>query len=273
MRLRIWFIVLLTGALWLNAPAPGAATNDSYRNSGTDPGADSRERETLRAAVAANFREPFAKLSERYQRSGGDIVQGIFGSSGMLSAQIQQGAPFDLFFSADSVRPRDLVISGHASGEPFTYARGRLALWMPGGVTGQATNPETGVAGRFALANPKLAPYGRAAKECLQSMMLWKQVSERAVYGNNISQTYHFVASRGVPAGFIAFSQAITQGIPDSELWLAPTTCYQPIEQQAVGLRSTKPEAVERFLQFIASAEAQSIIGALGYMSPLDERP
>ncbi len=266
MRTRISFIILLTGALWLSAPWSGAATNSSTR--------DAETHQRLRAAVAANFREPFAKLSEHYLQSSGDSVQGIFGSSGILSAQIQQGAPFDLFFSADSERPRDLVTSGHASGEPFTYARGRLALWMPGGMPGgKAANPEIGVAGRFALANPELAPYGRAARECLQSMMLWEQAGKRAVYGNNVSQTYHFIASRGVPAGFIAFSQAIAQNLPSYELWLAPTSCHLPIDQQVVGLRSTKPEAVKRFLQFIAGTEAQSIIGALGYLSLLDEQP
>ncbi|MCZ6618058.1 MAG: molybdate ABC transporter substrate-binding protein, partial [Gammaproteobacteria bacterium] len=199
MRSRICFIVLLAGTFWFCAPSHSATTNGPVRDSETP--------ERLRAAVAANFREPFAKLSEHYQRSGGDTVQAVFGSSGMLSAQIQQGAPFDLFFSADSERPHDLVISGHASGKPFTYARGRLALWMPGGAQGMAVDPETAVAGRFALANPKLAPYGRAARECLQSMKLWAQARDRAVYGNNISQTYHFIASRGVAAGFIAFSQ------------------------------------------------------------------
>ncbi len=135
-----------------------------------------------------------------------------------------------------------------------------------------AVYPETAVAGRFALANPKLAPYGRAARECLQSMKLWAQARDRAVYGNNISQTYHFIASRGVAAGFIAFSQAVSQNTPDSELWLAPLSCHLPIDQQAVGLRSTNPEAVERFLGFIASSEAQSIIGNLGYSSPLEKQ-
>lgn len=267
MRTRFSFIILLTGAFWLGAPSSGAATNSSAQEGETH--------QRLRAAVAANFRDPFTKLSKHYLQSSGDSVQGIFGSSGMLAAQIQQGAPFDLFFSADSERPRDLVTSGHASGEPFTYARGRLALWMPGGMPGgmpdQAANPETGVAGRFALANPDFAPYGRAARDCLQSMKLWEQVGKRAVYGNNVSQTYHFIASRGVPAGFIAFSQAIVQNIPSYELWLAPTSCHQPIDQQVVGLRSTKPEAVKRFLRFIAGTEAQSIIGALGYLSLVEE--
>lgn len=260
MASRILLIVLLTGALWLN-PTWSSAALGSTSKSGIQ--------QTLRAAVAANFREPFVTLSEHYLKLSGDAVLGIFGSSGMLSAQIQQGAPFDLFFSADSQRPHDLVTSGHASSEPFTYARGRLVLWMPGGpvrrMPGLAPSLETGVAGRFALANPALAPYGRAARECLQSMKLWEQASERAVYGNSISQTYHFIASRGVKAGFIAFSQAVAQNLPNSELWLVPSTCHLPIDQQVVGLRSAKPEAVARFLEFVASVEAQSIIGALGY--------
>lgn len=264
MASRIWLIVLLTGALWLN-PTWSSAALASTSKSGIQ--------QTLRAAVAANFREPFVTLSERYLKLSGDAVLGVFGSSGMLSAQIQQGAPFDLFFSADSQRPHDLVTSGHAAGKPFTYARGRLALWMPEGMPGGPgrrmpglpPSLETGVAGRFALANPALAPYGRAARECLQSMKLWEQASERAVYGNSISQTYHFIASRGVQAGFIAFSQAVAQNLPNSELWLVPSTCHLPIDQQVVGLRSAKPEAVARFLEFVASAEAQSIIGALGY--------
>ncbi|MCZ6854568.1 MAG: molybdate ABC transporter substrate-binding protein [Gammaproteobacteria bacterium] len=267
MRSRIWFIVLLTGALWLAPSWSFAAPSGSL---------DAGIQQTLRAAVAANFRKPFIKLSEHDLQSSSVTVLGIFGSSGMLSAQIQQGAPFDLFFSADSQRPHDLVTSGHAAGEPFTYARGRLILWMPGGIPvprtpGPSASIESGVAGRFALANPELAPYGRAARECLRSMKLWEQANERAVYGHSISQTYHFVASRGVPAGFIAFSQAVAQNIPSNEVWLVPPTCHLPINQQVVGLRSTQPEAVERFLEFIASADARSIIGALGYVNPQDE--
>lgn len=252
MRSRTLVIVLLTLALWSHAHA----------SSGNTP-------VTLRAAVASNFREPFVQLSERYQRSGGDTIRGIFGSSGMLAAQIQQGAPFDIFFSADSERPRDLMASGHTAGTPFTYARGRLALWMPGG---RAVDLKNGISGRFAIANPQLAPYGRAARECLRSLTMWEESRPRAVYGNNISQTYHFIASGGVPAGFIAFSQAVAQNTPQFELWLAPSTCHQPIDQHVVGLRSPEPQAVDRFLQFIASNEAQEIISMLGYLNPLGEQ-
>ena len=235
----------------------------------------------IRAAVAANFQAPFISLSKLYEETHGETVLGIFGSSGLLSAQIQQGAPFDLFFSADSKRPQDLVTSGHAVGTAFTYARGRLALWVregireqaPGELPDQVVIPKNGTSGRFALANPELAPYGRAARDCLESFGLWKSSSKRAVYGNNVSQTYHFVASGGVTAGFIALSQAIAQNLPESELWIAPLSCHSPIEQQAVELRSANSGSVRRFLQFIAGIEAQSAIASLGYSSAPDPHP
>ena len=118
---------------------------------------------------------------------------------------------------------------------------------------------------RFALANPLLAPYGEAARACLEHLGLWQANEANAVYGNSVSQTFHFVASGAVGAGLVAYAQLLSQDVPTRELWLAPDSCYDPIDQGVVVLKSSfEPEAA-RFMRFLLSSEIQARLETLGY--------
>jgi molybdate transport system substrate-binding protein len=220
--------------------------------------------EQLRLAVAANFRDAYTQISDAYQQRTGVRADGVFGSSGMLYAQITQGAPFHLFLSADRERPLLLETAGLTAGPVATYARGRLALWTPN----HAASPDALAAQRFALANPELAPFGAAARTCLERLGLWRASEANAVYGNNVSQAFHFVASGAVTAGFVAYAQVLGRQVPTREIWLAPDSCHEPIEQGAVVLKSeTEPEAA-RFMAFLLSEEVQQRLETLGYARP-----
>ncbi len=220
--------------------------------------------EELRVAVAANFRDAYVEVQDLYQQQTGVRPDAVFGSSGMLYAQITQGAPFHLFLSADRERPLQLDAAGLAASQVATYARGRLALWMPN----RAASPDALAGERFALANPRLAPYGTAARTCLERLGLWQANQANAVYGNNVSQTFHFVASGAVDAGFVAYAQLLGRNVPAREIWLAPDSCYEPIEQGIVLLKSnTEPEAA-RFMTFLLNDEVRERLEELGYARP-----
>ncbi len=220
--------------------------------------------EDVRVAVAANFREAFASVTQLYHQATGARPVGVFGSSGMLYAQITQGAPYHLFLSADRERPAKLAADGLTAGAVRVYAVGRLALWAPQ----RSAAPEVLSDGRFALATPQLAPYGTAARTCLERLGMWRAIESAAVYGTSVSQTYHFIASGAVPAGFVAYAQLVSQQVPPGEIWLAPTSCYDPIEQCAVVLRGRMEAEASRFLAFLLSDQVQHRLEALGYARP-----
>lgn len=220
----------------------------------------------IRVAVAANFRVAFEALSTQFTIMTGTGVDAIYGSSGLLYAQIRQGAPYDAFLSADARRPAALRQDALTPQDPIRYATGRLALWMPG----QIARPENLRTTRFALANPKLAPYGLAARQCLETLSLWQAVSRNAVYGSNISQTFQFVSSTGVAGGFVALAQLQANGIALDDIWLAPQDCHEPIEQHAVALNDST--ATAEFLKFLLSNETQATITAMGYAARGDTR-
>ncbi len=220
----------------------------------------------IRVAVAANFRAPFETLRAQFTNTTGTSIQAIYGSSGLLYAQIRQGAPYDAFLSADAQRPAALREAALTPEDPIRYATGRLALWIPG----QTARPEQLRTMRFALANPLLAPYGLAARQCLETLSLWQAVNHNAVYGNNISQTFQFVSSTGVAGGFVALAQLQATGIALDGIWLAPQDCHEPIEQHAVALNDS---AVTReFLDFLLRHETQATIVAMGYASQSESK-
>lgn len=213
----------------------------------------------IRVAVAANFRAPFEAVSEQFTITTGTRIDAIYGSSGLLYAQIRQGAPYDAFLSADARRPAALREAALTPADPIRYATGRLALWMPGRVA----QPEHLRTTRFALANPQLAPYGLAARQCLEAMSLWSAVSHNAVYGSNVSQTFQFVSSTGVSGGFVALAQLQATGVALDDVWLAPADCHEPIEQHAVALNDSA--TTREFLEFLLNNNTQALITAMGY--------
>ena len=223
--------------------------------------------DAIRVAVASNFSEPVKEIAARYEQRSGQQLILILGATGKHYAQIKHGAPFDIFFAADAQRPRLLEDEGIAiAGSRFTYALGRLVLWSPreGFVDKQGRILETVQFTRLAIANPKLAPYGRAAQEVLQAKGLWQALRQRMVRGENIGQTYQFVKSGNAELGFVAYSQIkqSNQAVVGS-YWLVPQSLYQPIEQQVILLKDNP--AIRDFITYMQGPEAQTIIRSYGY--------
>lgn len=221
----------------------------------------------VRVAVAANFTETAKTLGTAFERQTGHRVIHSFGSSGQLATQIQQGAPFDVFLSADAERPVWLEQQGlTVIGSRFVYAYGRLVLW-----SADKTRRDVSLSGlrggRFthlAIADPLTAPYGVAAEEVLKKHGLFAQISPKIVKGGNIAQTYGFVKTRAADMGFVALSQVRNRN--EGVYWLVPQSDHTPIDQQAVWLkRSENNPAARAYIGFLKSPEARKIIRNHGY--------
>ncbi len=222
----------------------------------------------IRVAVASNFADTIREISGAYEEETGHRVLLSFGSTGKHYAQIRNGAPFDVFFAADVRRPELLEEEGVAlPGTRFTYAIGRVVLWSP---VSDLVDPAGKVLadGDFrylSIANPRLAPYGKAAEQIMKEQGVWGTLEGRMVRGENIAQTYQFVRSGNAELGFVALSQIKSPGASaEGSSWLPPQSLYDPIEQQAVLLRE---DAVARdFLDFTRNSErARKIIRSYGY--------
>ena len=231
--------------------------------------------EQLTAAIAANFAGTIKQLKPLFEHESGHRLITSFASSGTLFAQIHNGAPFDVFLSADEQRPQQLIRDGLAIADSsFIYASGKLVLWSSqpelidpqGNILRDGLWQEKGIH-HIALANPKTAPYGRAALQTIETMQLVDTISDYRVTGQNIAQTFQFVASGNVQLGFIAQAQLLA--LPESErgsYWRVPKEMHSPIQQMAVMLnRGRENSAAEAFLNFLQSPQAQSIIRARGY--------
>jgi len=229
--------------------------------------------DTLRVAVASNFLPVARQLAAGFEQATGHRVKLVPGATGRLHAQIVRGAPFDVFLAADSERPQRLEREGHiVPGSRRVYAVGRLVLWSPDPQRiddGPATLRQ-GAFHRLAVANPRLAPYGRAAREVLQRLGLWQRLAPRLVRGENIAQAFHFVRSGNAELGFIAAAQ--WQGLPPAErgsAWQVPTALHSPIEQQMVLL--TPRPAARAFHAWVLRPESRDLIRRSGYEVPADE--
>jgi molybdate transport system substrate-binding protein len=228
----------------------------------------------IKVAVASNFYPAMKEIVLQYelkqsQSSENHNIVLISGSSGKHYAQILNGAPFDIFFSADKVRPILLEKKGISeTGSRFTYALGKLVLWssLDGFVEKDERLYNNDL--RFlAIANPRIAPYGVAAREALISLNLWEDLQSRLVRGENIAQTFQFVNSGNAKLGFISYSQLMNPSYPVvGSFWEVPQTLYTPIEQQVVLLK--KSSLAKDFLSFIESDEFLNIISKYGYDLP-----
>lgn len=225
----------------------------------------------IRVAVASNFATTSEAIAQRFEEITDHTIILVFGSTGKHYAQIRNGAPFEVFFAADARRPEMLESAGLTVPESrFTYAVGRLVLWSldEGYVDAKGQVLEAGDFRHIAIANPELAPYGRAAQEMLQSRGLWASLELRLVRGENIGQAFQFVKSGNAELGLVALSQ-LTSPERESEAgsrWVVPETLHSPIQQQAVLLADTA--AARSFLEFTKSSEARSIIRSHGYKAP-----
>ncbi len=227
----------------------------------------------VNAAVAANFTAPVQQIVELFQKETGHTVKLSFGSSGKFYSQIQNGAPFDVFLAADEKNPELLEQEGLAvANTRFVYALGKLVLWSakPGFVDAQGAVLRKGGYNKIAYADPKLAPYGLAAKETLEEMGLWNAVQSKLVTGESIAQTYQFAATGNAELAFIALSQITRDGkVTDGSWWLVPSHMYNPIRQSAVLLSAAKDSAAAKaFLTFLKSEKSVAIIRGFGYGLP-----
>lgn len=232
-------------------------------------GAGPAEAGEVVVAVASNFAGAAKTLAPRFEQTSGHRATMSFGSTGMLYSQIENGAPFEVFLAADSERPARAVDEGLAvPGSRVTYARGRIVLWSPR--PDAFTNGEAYVRSvafsRAAIANPAIAPYGRAARQVLEHLGVWEMVRPRLIQGENIAQTFQFVATDNADVGFVALSQVKAWTKGPGTLWEIPTDYHKPIEQQAVLLtRGQDNPAARAFLDFLVSPEARRLIANAGY--------
>lgn len=226
----------------------------------------------FRVAVASNFRGAAQEIAAGFDAASGHRTVLIFGSTGKHYAQIVNGAPFDVFLAADAERPERLERSGHAvAGTRFTYALGRLALWSadPERVVDGAALLKQGDFRRLAIANPVLAPYGRAARETLEALAAWRAAEPRLVTGDNVAQAYQFAASGNAEIGLVAWSLLLQgEAGPGGSWWQVPESLHAPIAQQAVLLRENP--GGRAFLEYLRGPDALAILRARGYGVPDD---
>ena len=229
----------------------------------------------IRIAVASNFYPTMKEVVKQFEIEAFDSSKAskivlIPGSSGKHYAQIINGAPFDLFFSADKIRPVLLEQQRIFKNESrFTYALGKLALWSPiKGLVDSEGQILYDKDFRFlAIANPKIAPYGIATKETLVSMKLWQDMNEKLVRGENIAQAFQFISSGNAELGFVSFSQLMNPNFSvRGSFWEVPQSLYNPIEQQAVLL--TDSSLGRDFMLFVQTDKALNIISKFGYDLP-----
>lgn len=233
----------------------------------------------INIAAAADLSSALPELAANYQKQSGTIVHLSFGSSGNLTQQIKNGAPFDIFFSADEDYPKQLAQAGLA--EPSSlqrYARGRLVLWIPADSPldvqhrGLEILLEPSVQ-KVAIANPQHAPYGRAAEAALKHAQLYEKIAGKLVLGENVSQAAQFVESGNAQAGLIALSHALAPGMKDKgRYWVIPTDSYPGLNQVAVVLaRSQHKKEASGFLDYLKTPEARAVLQHFGFALPGEE--
>ena len=218
----------------------------------------------VHVAVAANFTAAMKEIVTDFEKTTGHDAVVSFGSTGKLYAQIIHGAPFEVFLAADQVRPKLLEESNKAS-QGFTYAIGKLVLWS--GDAGQAASEQVlrdGDFNKLAIANPKTAPYGAAAVEIMQKLGVYETLRPKLVRGENIAQTYQFVATGNAQLGFVALAQI---ALNDSgSHWPVPEELYSPIRQDVVLLdRGKDNPAARALLEYLRSDAAQKVVRKYGY--------
>lgn len=223
-----------------------------------------------KVAVAANFTEPAREIATRFKaRTGHDAILS-FGASGQFYAQIANGAPFEVFLSADRERPEKAEADGlSVAGSRFTYAVGRLVLYSktPGLVDARGAVLRSGRFQKIAIADPRTAPYGVAAVETMRKLGVEAQLRPKLVQGASITQTYQFVDTGAAELGFVALSQVVS--VKGGSRWVVPAASHTPIDQQAVLLKAgADSPAARAFMTFLKGPEARAIIRSYGYETP-----
>ncbi len=244
---------------------PLAGCSSAVASSPSDP---------LLVSAAASLTDPFTELAQEFQQEHGVPVTLNFGASGQLAQQIEQGAPVDLFASANRAYVDELAQAGLLLPDTLTvYARGRLTLWVPEGspltLTGiqDLTRPEIT---RIALANPAHAPYGQAAQEALQAAGVWEEVRPKLVFGENIAQAYQYAETGNVDVAILALSLSVTS---QGRWLLVPQELHRPLDQaMAVVAGAPQEELARAFLAFVTGPAGKAILERYGFQ-PVEARP
>jgi molybdate transport system substrate-binding protein len=241
----------------------------------SSPQAQSANRE-INVAAAADLSAALQELVAIYEKRTHVAVKLSFGASGALTQQIQNGAPFDVFFSADMDYPRQLIAAGQADGATlYRYAVGRLVLWVPADSPLDVEHKGMDVlldpsVKKISMANPQHAPYGRAAAATLKHYGLYEKVSDRLVLGENISQAAQFVESGNAQVGFVALAHAMAPAMQGKgKYWIVPAEAYPPLDQGVVLIsHALHRQDAEAFLGFVETEEASGLLRRYGFTSP-----
>ena len=254
MNQRLAALVLTLGIIWSACPAFAGE---------------------ILVAAAADLNFAFKELVGEFEQQTGEHVKLTLGSSGNFFSQIQNGAPFDLYFSADIAYPRKLEEAGlTVSGSLYQYAVGRIVLWA-----GNESHLDLSkgleilrepTIKKIAIANPKHAPYGRAAVAAMEYFKVYDQVKDKLILGENISQAAQFIGSGACDAGIIALSLALAPAMKTAgQYWEIPAVAHPPLEQGAVILKSsTHQESAKLFLEFMKGSQGQEIMKRYGFTLP-----
>ena len=229
----------------------------------------------IRVAAAADLKFAMGELAEKFEKQSGTKVNATYGSSGNFFSQMRNGAPFDLFFSADIEYPEKLEAAGLAEpGTLYQYAMGRIVIWTLADAKvdvakqGWKTLLDASVE-KIAIANPEHAPYGRAAVAALQKAGIYESVKAKLVYGENISQAAQFVQSGNAQAGIVAMSLAVSPAMRDGKRWEIPAEMHPALEQGAIVLKDAKnKEAARAFLEFVKSEAGRATLAGYGFAFP-----
>ena len=231
--------------------------------------------EEITIAAASDLSFAFREIATEYENTTGNHVRLTLGSSGNFFAQIQNGAPFDLYFSADIAYPRKLEEAGlTVPGSLYQYAVGRIVLWAgkdsPLEISKGLEILREPAIRKIAIANPKHAPYGRAAVAAMEYFKVYDQVKDKLILGENISQAAQFIESGACDAGIIALSLALAPAMKTAgQYWEIPAVAHPPLEQGAVILKSsTHQESAKLFLKFMKGSQGQEIMKRYGFTLP-----
>lgn len=289
-------LLIITESALISALVPGRSKRTRFQSSGADSRVGTQSSGTVLAqgvlfllrlvtasfmplvaqaaevnvAVAANFSAPMKLIAQSFEQETGHKAVLAFGGTGQFYAQIRHGAPFDVLLAADAETPSRLERDGLAVKETsFTYAIGRLVLWsrQPDLIKGSPDVLKTGQFQRIAIANPKLAPYGRAAYDVLDRFGLMAVVRPKVVEGSNIAQTFQFVSSGNAQIGFVALAQVFADGrIREGSGWIVPDSLYEPIRQDAVLLKPGRDNpAATALLEYLRGDQSRAVIESFGY--------
>ncbi|PTR24443.1 molybdate ABC transporter substrate-binding protein [Pseudomonas sp. GV085] len=230
----------------------------------------SAQADEVQVAVAANFTAPIQAIAADFEKDTGHKLVTSFGATGQFYTQIKNGAPFEVFLSADDSTPQKLEAEGDSvKGSRFTYAVGTLALWSAkeGYVDAKGDVLKKNEYQHLSIANPKAAPYGLAATQVLAREGLTDKVKDKIVEGQNITQAYQFVSTGNAELGFVALSQIYKDGkITSGSAWIVPATLHDPIKQDAVILNKGKDNpAAKALVDYLKGPKAAAVIKSYGY--------